>query len=236
MERHKELVTNLPLFSTLTSPEIDLVLGSSKPVTYQEKEIIFSEGDAGGALFILLEGAVTISTTVQEDIEKPLATLKPGSVFGEVSLIDQNPREVKATAIGKSLLLILEAESFEKLLQNQPALGTKILKIITRTVVDRIRLTTDQYRRNVKWGLGVSGALDMNWTQLVTDEIDLSLTLSNGTNLSGSFMKVEKNETSYEFYLRDKKNKILIIPYHAVLSISFNRDTAGRFKGSKEES
>jgi len=219
----KDLLKNLKIFSALTDSEVDQILKSSKEVKYEEGETIFTEGDESGMLYLILEGAVQISTLVMEDLEKPLVTLRDGKVFGEVSLVDKAPRESRAKAVENSILLALEANDFEKLVEETPSLGVKILSVLTRTVVDRIRLTTEQYRSNVRWGLDVSGALKLNWQRLITDEVRVSLELVNGSRVEGSFLKVDENKTGYELFLKSDKGSISIVPYHAVMSISFER-------------
>jgi CRP-like cAMP-binding protein len=235
MDVQKNIISKLPFFANLTAKEVDQVLSIARTVSYDDRSVIFKEGDHAGALFVLLEGSIQISTMVQDEIEKPLATLRPGSVFGEVSLIDQNAREVKATAIESCKLLVIDRANFETLLESNPELTTKILTIITRTVVDRIRLTTEQFRRNIQWSLDISGALHMSWRHLITDEVELNLSLANGTQISGKLIKVEKDDLTHEFFVKDKSNKIVIVPYHAILSLTFNREAAARFKGSREE-
>jgi len=224
MEVSTELIAKLPLFSSLSPEELKLIISLIKKATYDEGQIIFKEGDEGGTFYIVLEGAICISTLAGDDLEKPLVTLREGNAFGEVSLIDHNPREARATATQKSALLEMNSADFEKMIDDHPLLGMKILKFLTRTVVDRIRNTTDQYRRNIQWSLNVSGALKMNWGHLVTDEIELCLELNNGKSISGTFIKVEESPSSYEFFMRGSDDKIFIVPYHAVVSISFKRD------------
>jgi len=214
----------LSIFAGLSEPEIDLVASCGKQLEFQEKDIIFQEGDQGRALFVVLEGAIQISTVVLEDLEKPIVTLSKGGVFGEVSLIDQNPREVRATAMTASTLLQINAEDFENVLNAHPQLGSKIYKILTRSVVHRIRATVDQYRRNIQWGLSVSGALKLNWQRLITDEVELTADLSNGKQIQGTFLKVEESSGGLELFIQTPAGKVLIVPYHAIVSLMFNRE------------
>lgn len=217
------LLKNLRIFQDLSEEEINLIADSSEERSFKSGEVIFSEGDPSGTLFVILSGVVQISTMVMEDLEKPLVTLRDGSVFGEVSLIDQNPREVRATSMEDTKVLALESEAFDKILNEKPNLGSKILRVLTKTVVNRIRMFTDQYRRNVQWGLEVSGALKLNWHRLITDEVEVSLELVNGKVVEGRFLKVDEGSGGYDLFIKDSADKVSILPYHAVTRISFNR-------------
>lgn len=218
-----DILKNLPLFKSLSESELKEILQRAEEVSCEPGEQIFQEGDSGGTMFIVLSGAVEISTTVMEDLQKPLVTLRDGACLGEVSIVDRNPRESKAVAKEKSLLLKIDAKSFDDLTKNFPAISNQMLSVITKTVVHRIRLTTELYRDNVRWGLKVSGALELNWQSLITDEVKVQIDLVSGAAQEGQLLKVEKSEVGYEIFLLDSKNKVSIIPYHAVQQISFHR-------------
>lgn len=218
-----EVLGELPVFSILEKDELEVIAQRTKEMSFKKDEVIFREGDASGILFVVTSGAIQISTSVLEDLEKPLVVLREGAVFGEVSLIDRNPREVKATAIEDTVALGLDAGDFDRILKDQPLLGAKILKVIAQTVVHRVRLTTDQYRRNVQWGLSVSGALKLNWHRLITDEVILRLELLDGSAQEGTLLKVEESRAGYELFMQTAQRQVFIFPYHAVKSISFQR-------------
>ena len=67
-------------------------------ITFQPDEIIFHEGARGDKMFIILTGEVKLTKRV-EDLEIPLQNLKQGSMFGEMALIDNQPRSATAQAV-----------------------------------------------------------------------------------------------------------------------------------------
>lgn len=222
------------MFSSLEADEIDEVLKRSKELSFEENEVIFQQGDSSGVLYIVLSGGVQISTMVMEDLEKPLVALRTGDLFGEISLIDQNPREAKAIAFEATKALALDGPGFDDLIKDSPKLGVKILKLLTQTVVNRIRLTTDLYKSNIQWGLEVSGALELDWHRLITDELDVRLQLRSGNELQGKFLKVDSNKVGIDLFLKTDDDKIKIIPYHSIELISFNRVDPMSLKAVKE--
>jgi len=102
-------------------------------------EEIFRQGDLEAYLAILTQGLVEIARTSLLGRERMLATLFPGSVFGEMSLVDGQPRSATARAVEDSTLLVLPAEGFRRLVDEQPLLGRKLLAHVARLISLRLR-------------------------------------------------------------------------------------------------
>ena len=81
---------------------------------YQQGDLIFAEGDTGKALYIILNGSVSIAKRCGNE-NRVLADLSAGSFFGELALIDQVPRFASATAMEKTTLLIISIIAGQKL-------------------------------------------------------------------------------------------------------------------------
>jgi CRP-like cAMP-binding protein len=83
--------------------------------------VVIREGEPGRGLFILLAGEVDVSK-VDGDSKVLLASLKPGDVFGEISLLDDSPTTATITAARPSTVLFLDRTIFERLVQAFPAI------------------------------------------------------------------------------------------------------------------
>jgi hypothetical protein len=81
--------------------------------TYQSGDVIFEEGDLGDEAFMIVSGAVEISTRSGEDREV-LASLRRGEFFGEMALVDDQPRMATATAIEDATVSVVPQEVFKK--------------------------------------------------------------------------------------------------------------------------
>lgn len=101
---------------------------------YEPDEVIFREGDAGETMFIIQEGEIRIHKRVR-DKETTLAVLKTGDFFGEMAIIDKEPRSAGATALTESRLIVLSDEIFESQIQTNP----KIIMAIVRKMSERLR-------------------------------------------------------------------------------------------------
>src|ERR1700741_1517945 len=109
--RRLELLANVPLFAGLSHRQLGKLLVKLFEKEYQPGETIFKQGDPGKALFIVRSGTIFI-VRATEEIEDELAMLNAGSYFGELALIDDQPRSASARAGEVSILLILYKSDF----------------------------------------------------------------------------------------------------------------------------
>ncbi|MCI5050651.1 MAG: cyclic nucleotide-binding domain-containing protein [Rickettsiales bacterium] len=87
----------------------------SVPKHFHAGEVIFKEGDPPGALYIIESGIVEIST-MADDARIVLAQRKEKEVFGEMALVDSQPRSATATAVGDVYAHVISEELFESYL------------------------------------------------------------------------------------------------------------------------
>ena len=101
--------------------------------TYPKDTMIFAETMPGRELYIIQKGSVKI-TKIVNDNEVLLAVLKPGDIFGEMSLIENKPRSASAIAYEESVLLAVNKENFERMVTSQP----QIISRLTQLLAERI--------------------------------------------------------------------------------------------------
>jgi CRP-like cAMP-binding protein len=105
--------------------------------------VIFEEGSTDQSLGIIVEGNVDIVKT-DGDETRVLATLHPSHSFGEMSLIDGEPRSAKVVAATDVVMLILNKDSFFELGKTTPALALRLLWKISAMISQRLRRTSGQ--------------------------------------------------------------------------------------------
>ncbi len=118
------------------SPEFKAT--SAKPykgrtVDFDEGEYVFREGDLGTEMFIIHEGKIEI---VQEAKGKSrtLATLEKGDFFGEMSILEELPRNASARAATHSKLIQINGATFDGMLRRNPEIGVRIMRKLSRRV------------------------------------------------------------------------------------------------------
>ena len=107
---------------------------------YKQGEVIFREGDPGGFMFVLLDGAVELKVKVErgEAVIKTVDT--PNDFFGEMALLDDSPRSATAVAESPSRVLVVDGPTFESMILQNGKFALKIIKVLSA----RIRRSNDQ--------------------------------------------------------------------------------------------
>jgi HEAT repeat protein len=98
-------------------------------------EVLFELGDQGDAFYVVVSGAIVISRAGAK-----LATLGPREGFGEMSILDGEPRSASATAAEDSTLLTLDRDSFDGIIERNPAVARGVYQVLT----ERLRNTLAQ--------------------------------------------------------------------------------------------
>lgn len=139
-----ELLRQTDLFKGLTPEELGKITGISVKESYKAGDVIFEEGQAGDKFFLILKGEVRISKIIPGVGEEALVILKKGLYFGEMSLIDDQPRSAHAIVNKPAELMVIERGDFEKLLKSDKELAYKLLWTLLRTLSKRLRDTNEK--------------------------------------------------------------------------------------------
>lgn len=118
-----DLLANVPLFAGCSAKDIQRIGRLVTEVKVPAGKVLCREGDSGTEAFIIAEGEADIRLK-----GKSLATLGPGQVVGEMSLIDQAPRSATVTANDDMTLFVLESREFWTLVSDNPLIARKLLK------------------------------------------------------------------------------------------------------------
>lgn len=118
--------------------------------------LIVSQADPGDALFVIVEGKVKVVLYGEKGKEIILSILHAGDFFGEMSLLDRQPRSANVVALGESSLLWLDREAFQNHLVAHPTTALAVLAEMSRrlrradAVIGNLALL-DVYARVARW-------------------------------------------------------------------------------------
>jgi CRP-like cAMP-binding protein len=107
-------------------------------VEYEPNDIIFCEFEPGNDFYFIQSGRVEIVKIINNR-EKTLDILSAGDVFGEMAILEEEPRSASAIAIEHVKLLRFRRENFDALLQGNPQLAYKLLVIFSKRIYDAKR-------------------------------------------------------------------------------------------------
>jgi len=222
MNESKKKTSKAPAFLPfLSSKERQVLKRAMTRVEVASGGAVFSEGELGDSVYVLQDGSVEVTTRISGDVEKTLLTLGPGGIFGELALITKEARTGTARALEDSVLFSMQAERFEKLCNAHPVIGEKMMRFLLGTMARRLNVTTELYRRAVAWDLNISGVIEMNFHQLITDHISITIELLTGKAVAGTLLKVEQGAVGCELLVKTTDDQFVIVPYAAVAAISF---------------
>jgi CRP/FNR family cyclic AMP-dependent transcriptional regulator len=135
----EDAVRNAPLFLALDEEASVALRSSMVEIDFTRGQIVFSEGDPGDRLYVIVDGKIKLGTTSNDGRENLLAVLGPGEMFGELSLFDPGPRTATATALTETTLLVLGHEALGPWLKGRPGVGQALLKALAQ----RLRKTNE---------------------------------------------------------------------------------------------
>src|SRR5687768_909251 len=110
------ILKKVALFEGLTQTQLQKIASIAVEKNHAPSTHIFKEGDAGTAMYVLVEGKVRISKMVPGIGGEGLAILEKGQYFGEMSLIEEGPRSADAIAHTTCKLYELSREKFDQLM------------------------------------------------------------------------------------------------------------------------
>lgn len=137
------LLVRSPLFARLSPAELEKVGALFRRRRYRASEPVFREGDPGTALYIVDTGEVKILLGGPDGKEVTLSLLGPSEFFGELALLDGEPRSADAIATVPTELLVLPREDFMRFLFEVPAVAVNMLAALSRRFRRTDRLVHD---------------------------------------------------------------------------------------------
>ena len=122
------------LFGALGGGDLDAVARRCSTRQFAAGERIFTRGDGGAMMYLVANGAVSLTVATADGGEITLAVLRPPQTFGELTLIDSRGRIASATAREPTQLLCIPAPAVDRLLRTSPAFANAMLTALARII------------------------------------------------------------------------------------------------------
>jgi CRP-like cAMP-binding protein len=126
------VLEKVPLFGQLGPADLQRVLELARERAYPKNSVILFEDDPGDALYVVATGQVKVVLIGEDGREVILSVLGEGEFFGEMALIDDEPRSAHVIAMEDSTLVVLRREDFQNILMQVPAIALALLKELSR--------------------------------------------------------------------------------------------------------
>ena len=132
---------SVPIFDDLSDKELSEVARLTHERTYKKDEHIFKQHAPAEGMYVILDGAVEI---IDPDSGTVFASLETGDFFGELALLDEEPRSASAHATQPSRLIGFFRTDLLTLMKRYPELGNKIMLNLARVLGERLRKTNEE--------------------------------------------------------------------------------------------
>lgn len=132
------------VFRDLASEEVDEIEQLAFIENFAQNDIICREGDSGDCLYIVKSGQVRISKITPLGAEKVLSRLGPRSFFGEMSLIDGQPRSACAIADSQTSLFCVYKTEMDKLVERNSLTALKVISAFAKVLSYRLRKMNEE--------------------------------------------------------------------------------------------
>lgn len=129
-----EHLASVPLFNGCSKRDLEKIAKTSDEITMTAGTVIVDQGQTGREAFVILDGQVGVKRN-----NRKVATLGPGDVVGELSLLDHGPRTATAICETDCELLVIAQRHFRGVIEEVPMLGTKLLASLAARIRDMDR-------------------------------------------------------------------------------------------------
>lgn len=139
--RIADLLDELDFFNDFAYPELENLARHMMYVTAAKDDVIFSEGDPGSHMLILVAGRMSISKG-GENGQHLLSYEGKGRIVGEMALLDREPRSATCSASTDCEFVTLNHEGLERLAEDHPVLAFRFMFVLARLLSRRLRRTS----------------------------------------------------------------------------------------------
>jgi CRP/FNR family cyclic AMP-dependent transcriptional regulator len=108
------------LLGSMPTPDLERVLAVSRLRTFRRGQVVFTQGDPGDTLIVVVSGRVKVIVRSADGGELTLTIISAGGVFGELSIADGGPRSADAETLEESQLLLIPRETIQEICARVP--------------------------------------------------------------------------------------------------------------------
>jgi len=145
-------IADTPLFAGMSGLELNAVSAFLEPRRYAAGAAIFRRGEPGTEMFIVRAGRVASLALDRDGNERQLYEFGPGRFFGEMAIIENEPRSATCVALETTELLVLEGIDFYRLVWEHPMIGSRMLASMAKVMAGWLDEASGFLTDLVRWG------------------------------------------------------------------------------------
>ena len=150
-----EHLGRIPLFADLPASDLTALAALTSEASFPASRNVVTIGEPGRSLYVIIEGQVRVIYPAKSQ-EVELARLGPGDFFGEMALLNDEPRSATVRTQIPTRTLVLSTESFREVVRHHPDVALKLLNVLSRRIRnadEQVGGLTEQMLRDPLTGL-----------------------------------------------------------------------------------
>jgi CRP/FNR family cyclic AMP-dependent transcriptional regulator len=232
-----EILKRVPLFALLDDEETAVLAEQVELKTFSPRQRIWKIGDPGGRAYVMVSGAVRVTTVDEDHQEVVVDQPAEGEFFGFASMLEQTSHQTEAVAVEETICLEVDRDDIAALLQRKPHAGMDMLTVLGRQFhasqqLVRVRATrnpNDIIEEDMTFGERIAdrvASFGGSWTFIITFAI--AICTYTAINVIGHQIAWDP----YPFILLNLFLSMLAAIQAPVIMMSQNRqDTKDRLRG-----
>ncbi|OIP37310.1 MAG: hypothetical protein AUK47_13735 [Deltaproteobacteria bacterium CG2_30_63_29] len=135
----EKILESHDLFKRLSSIQRSKLAVIGQLRRLEEGTLLFRQDEPSDGMYLLVDGSVELSRSNRHGSSFVLAGLHPGDLFGDIEMIDGEPRPVTAETVGKSQLVFFDAQGFAELMQRRDRVALDVISVLSLHASLRLR-------------------------------------------------------------------------------------------------
>ena len=135
----EKMLRAIPLFQDLSDADLTMLNELATEKQVPKGTVVMTAGTVGDSMYAITSGRVKVFIGDEDGREIILKILGPGDFFGEMSLIDSQPRSASVAALDPSTFKVLSRQAFEHCLERAPRIGTLVMQALAKRLRDADR-------------------------------------------------------------------------------------------------
>ena len=142
VQMRSDMLSRTPWANDFSAAELDALAAFMETREIGKGSVLFVEGDQTDQMYLVIAGSVNVLKGAPDHAVKFLATLGPGKTFGEMALIDAEPRSASVVTNADTTFLVLTAAGFDALTAQHPGVALSFVRKLARMLSERLRETS----------------------------------------------------------------------------------------------
>jgi len=138
-----EMIESTQMFNDFPRHDTEVIASYARAYSVRKGSTIFKEGGKGSFMCLVIDGRVDVYKESDDGVtSRRITVIRPGKTMGEMALLDELPHSATTIAVEDTTLVLITKFHFDRLNEEHPALGNRILRKIAKLLSLRLRQTT----------------------------------------------------------------------------------------------